>query len=87
VSPRPLFLIIGMINTKDPVGYFQAFKGLGGKGLLRADPRQRCDDRSGHRSPTPRLDAGLIAEPMSTVAEALGSHQGMPSNRSTRHAS
>lgn len=27
-DPRPLFLIIGMINTKDPVGYFNAFKGL-----------------------------------------------------------
>lgn len=27
-DPRPLFLIIGMINTKDPAGYFEAFHGL-----------------------------------------------------------
>ncbi|WEX77437.1 bifunctional folylpolyglutamate synthase/dihydrofolate synthase [Sinorhizobium numidicum] len=27
-EPRPLFLIIGMINTKDPVGYFRAFLDL-----------------------------------------------------------
>jgi dihydrofolate synthase/folylpolyglutamate synthase len=27
-DPRPLFLIIGMINTKDPAGYFQSFSGL-----------------------------------------------------------
>ena len=27
-QPRPLFLIAGMINTKDPRGYFEAFDGL-----------------------------------------------------------
>ena len=27
-NQRPLFLITGMINTKDPVGYFQAFTGM-----------------------------------------------------------
>ena len=26
--PRPLFLICGMINTKDQTGYFRAFKGM-----------------------------------------------------------
>ena len=25
---RPLFLVTGMINTKDPVGYFEAFAGM-----------------------------------------------------------
>ena len=25
---RPLFLISGMINTKDPIGYFEAFEGM-----------------------------------------------------------
>ena len=30
-QPRPLYLIIGMINTKEPVGYFQAFKDLARK--------------------------------------------------------
>lgn len=27
-DPRPLYLITGMINTKDPVGYFEAFTGM-----------------------------------------------------------
>ena len=27
-SPRPLFLIAGMINTKDQTGYFRAFEGM-----------------------------------------------------------
>src|SRR5690606_4236911 len=26
--PRPLFLICGMINTKDQTGYFRAFEGM-----------------------------------------------------------
>ena len=27
-SPRPLYLIAGMLNTKDPVGFFRPFSGL-----------------------------------------------------------
>ena len=27
-NPRPLFLICGMINTKDQTGYFRAFEGM-----------------------------------------------------------
>jgi len=27
-SPRPLVLIIGMLNSKDPIGYFQAFEDI-----------------------------------------------------------
>ncbi len=27
-APRPLFLIAGMLNTKDPVGFFKPFAGL-----------------------------------------------------------
>ena len=27
-APRPLILIAGMLNTKDPVGFFQPFAGL-----------------------------------------------------------
>ena len=27
-APRPLFLIAGMLNTKDPVGFFRPFAGL-----------------------------------------------------------
>ena len=71
VDPRPLFLIIGMINTKDPVGYFKAFKGLAEQVFtvpIRGsdagiDPVALADDA---------YDAGFEAEPMSRSAEALG---------------
>ncbi len=55
-NPRPLFLICGMINTKDQTGYFRAFKGMArhvyhgagqpqrGRRAERGagDPRRRC---------------------------------------------
>jgi len=70
-DPRPLFLIIGMINTKDPVGYFQAFKGLAEQVFtvpIRGsdagiDAVALADDAA---------SAGFEAGAMSTVAEALG---------------
>lgn len=67
---RPLFLIIGMINTKDPVGYFKAFAGLAEK--VYCVPIRHSDAMI---DPVilanAAYDAGLVAEPMSTVAEAL----------------
>lgn len=70
-DPRPLFMIIGMINTKDPVGYFQAFKGLAEQVFtvpIRGsdagiDAVALADDAAA---------AGFEAGAMSTVAEALG---------------
>jgi dihydrofolate synthase/folylpolyglutamate synthase len=69
-DPRPLFMIIGMINTKDPVGYFQAFKGLAEQVFtvpIRGsdagiDAVALADDAAA---------AGFEAGAMSTVAEAL----------------
>ncbi|HVK90100.1 MAG TPA: folylpolyglutamate synthase/dihydrofolate synthase family protein [Mycoplana sp.] len=69
-DPRPLFLVTGMINTKDPVGYFDAFRGIAERVFtvpIRGsdagiDPAVLASDA---------LDAGLEAEPVSTVAEAL----------------
>ncbi|PZM09865.1 bifunctional folylpolyglutamate synthase/dihydrofolate synthase [Rhizobium tubonense] len=67
---RPLFLIIGMINTKDPVGYFKAFAGLAEK--VFCVPIRHSDAMI---DPVilanAAYDAGLVAEPMSTVGEAL----------------
>jgi len=69
-QPRPLFLIIGMINTKDPVGYFKAFKGL-------AEKVYCVPIRGSEAMIDPVIlanaayDAGLVAEPMSTVSDAL----------------
>ncbi len=69
-QPRPLYLITGMINTKDPVGYFHAFAGLAQevftvpiRGTDAAlDPVALAQAAS---------DAGLSASPVSAVAEAL----------------
>ncbi|WP_425351199.1 bifunctional folylpolyglutamate synthase/dihydrofolate synthase [Hoeflea marina] len=70
IQSRPLFLVTGMINTKDPVGYFEAFADLArhvftvpipssDAGL---DPLALADDA---------LDAGLTAEPVDSVEDAL----------------
>lgn len=68
--PRPLFLVAGMISTKDPVGYFEAFAGMvrhvftvpirGSESGI--DPLVLADDAA---------EAGLSAEPVDDVAEAL----------------
>lgn len=69
-QPRPLFLITGMLNTKDPLGYFKAFAGLAEK--VFCVPIRGSDAMI---DPVilanAAYDAGLVAEPMSTVAEAL----------------
>lgn len=69
-DPRPLFLVTGMINTKEPVGYFDAFRGIAERVFtvpIRGsdsgiDPVVLASDA---------MDAGLEAQPVSTVAEAL----------------
>ncbi|QPB19644.1 folylpolyglutamate synthase/dihydrofolate synthase family protein [Rhizobium sp. 007] len=68
--PRPLYLITGMINTKDPVGYFRAFVGLAEKVF--------CVPIRGSEAmidpvilSNSAYDAGLVAEPRATVGEAL----------------
>ena len=69
-EPRPLFLVTGMINTKDPVGYFDPFRGLAERVFtvpIRGsdaglDPVSLADDAA---------RAGIEAEPLSSVAEAL----------------
>ncbi len=69
-QPRPLFLIIGMINTKDPVGYFKSFTGLAEK--VYCVPIRGSDSMI---DPVvlagAAYDAGLVAEPMSSVGQAL----------------
>ena len=69
-SQRPLFLITGMINTKDPVGYFQAFTGMA-RHVYTVPIRS-----SGAGIPHDELalaanEAGLSAEPVHSVENAL----------------
>ncbi|MEM1376715.1 MAG: folylpolyglutamate synthase/dihydrofolate synthase family protein [Pseudomonadota bacterium] len=67
---RPLFLITGMLNTKDAVGYFKPFSGLVRhvftvpivSSEAGVDPDDLADDA---------LDAGLSAEQFSSVYEVL----------------
>jgi dihydrofolate synthase/folylpolyglutamate synthase len=69
-DPRPLFLITGMINTKDPKGYFEAFKGLARQVFTVAirnsdaglDPVALAYDA---------VDAGIPAEPAASVRDGL----------------
>ncbi|MEM6463035.1 MAG: folylpolyglutamate synthase/dihydrofolate synthase family protein [Pseudomonadota bacterium] len=68
--PRPFFLITGMINTKDPVGYFEAFSGMARhvytvpvKGSdAGIDPVVLAEDAS---------VAGLSAQPAASVRQAF----------------
>lgn len=67
---RPLYLVIGMINTKDPIGYFRAFADI-------AEHAFTVPIRGTDAGLDPvvlaqaAFDAGLIAEPMGSVEEAL----------------
>lgn len=69
-SPRPLFLISGMINTKDQSGYFNAFKGL--VRHVYTVPGSFSDAGVPNDELAVRAaEAGLSAEPVSSVASAL----------------
>lgn len=54
---RPLFLITGMINTKDPVGYFEAFAGMA---------------RHVFAVPVPASDASIDPELLADAADEAG---------------
>ncbi|RWP34872.1 folylpolyglutamate synthase/dihydrofolate synthase family protein [Mesorhizobium sp.] len=69
-NPRPLFLICGMINTKDQSGYFRAFKGL--VRHVYTVPVSLSEASVPNDELTIRAaEAGLSAEPVSSVANAL----------------
>lgn len=69
-QPRPLYLIVGMLNTKDPLGYFRAFTDI-------AEQVFTVPIRGSEAGLDPvalaqsAYDAGLVAEPMSSVSDAL----------------
>ncbi|TIP84222.1 MAG: bifunctional folylpolyglutamate synthase/dihydrofolate synthase [Mesorhizobium sp.] len=69
-NPRPLFLICGMINTKDQSGYFRAFKGLVRHVYtvpVSLSEASVPNDELAVRA----AESGLSAEPVSSVANAL----------------
>ena len=68
--PRPLFLICGMINTKDQTGYFRAFAGMARH--VYTVPVSMSDASVANEELAIRAtEAGLPAEPVSSVANAL----------------
>lgn len=69
-NPRPLILISGMINTKDQTGYFSAFKGLARH--VYTVPVSTSDAGVPNDELALRAtEAGLSAEPVGSVANAL----------------
>lgn len=69
-NPRPLFLIAGMINTKDQSGYFHAFKGLV-KHVYTVPVNLSESSVPNDELAIRATEAGLSAEPVSSVASAL----------------
>ncbi|MGG7517899.1 bifunctional folylpolyglutamate synthase/dihydrofolate synthase [Allorhizobium undicola] len=69
-QPRPLYLIAGMLNTKEPLGYFKAFEGLAKQAFTVP-----IDSSDAGLDPVVlanfACDAGVIAEPVSSLSEAL----------------
>jgi dihydrofolate synthase/folylpolyglutamate synthase len=68
--PRPLFLICGMLNTKDQTGYFRAFEGMARH--VYTVPVDLSEAGAPNTELAVRAtEAGLSAEPVSSVANAL----------------
>lgn len=68
--PRPLVLICGMLNTKDPVGYLSAFHGLASKIVTIAIPEELNaigpDELASHVE-----KAGIVAEIADSLEDAF----------------
>lgn len=67
---RRLYLIIGMLNTKEPHGYFKAFEGLAVH-VFTVPIRGTDAALDPVALATVAFDAGIPATPVSSVAEAL----------------
>ena len=69
-SPRPLILVAGMLNTKDPLGFFRPFAGLARAVLTVPVPGSNASRDPGELAAAV-VAAGLKAEPAADVGEAL----------------
>ena len=67
---RPLFLIIGMLNTKDQAGYFHAFHGMA-RHVFTVPVNESDAGVDNAELSAIANQAGLSAEPVSSVANAL----------------
>ncbi|WP_163272207.1 bifunctional folylpolyglutamate synthase/dihydrofolate synthase [Chelativorans alearense] len=68
--PRPLFLVAGMLNTKNQTGYFRAFEGMARH--VYTVPVESSDAGTPNSELAARANtAGLSAEPVNSVSNAL----------------
>ena len=67
---RPLFLIAGMLNTKDQSGFFRAFEGIARHVFTVPITSSEAGVPPAELA-TRAMDAGLSAEPVSSVENAL----------------
>ncbi|MGI9401161.1 MAG: bifunctional folylpolyglutamate synthase/dihydrofolate synthase [Rhizobiaceae bacterium] len=56
-APMPVFLIAGMLNTKDPAGYFQSFEGIAERVFT---------------VPVPGTDAGIEPNELARIVDSTG---------------
>ena len=68
--PRPFFMICGMLNTKDPVGFFQPFAGLARQAYTVPVPSSAAGRDPGELAEAAR-SAGIEAMPVADVESAL----------------
>jgi dihydrofolate synthase/folylpolyglutamate synthase len=69
-APRPLYLISGMLSTKDPVGFFRPFAGLVRKVFTVPVPSSNAGRDPRELAELART-GGLLADPVADVATAL----------------
>ena len=69
-APRPLYMVTGMLVTKDPVGFFRPFAGLVRKVFTVPVPSSNAGRDPGELAEMARA-AGLLAEPVADVPAAL----------------
>ena len=69
-SPRPLVLIIGMLNTKDPIGFFEAFEDMAHVVFTITIPNE-ANALSAEVLSNIALQANLEAYPQASLKEAL----------------
>jgi dihydrofolate synthase/folylpolyglutamate synthase len=68
--PRPLILVTGMLNTKDPVGFFKPFAGLARRVYTVPVPSSAAG-RDPAELASAASSAGIPAEPVADVETAL----------------
>ncbi|MEX2318201.1 MAG: folylpolyglutamate synthase/dihydrofolate synthase family protein, partial [Bauldia sp.] len=69
-APKPLVLITGMMSTKDPVGFFKPFAGLAGQ-VYTVPGAGHEAARTPDELAAAAREAGLVAKPAGSVAEAF----------------